>query len=482
VTQATLARRTVGGPSLLVFAVGASSPLTVLIGAVPTMYGSGVLGVPVAFIVIGAVFLLLAVGYVAMSRYVEHSAPFYAQAARGFNPAVGLGAAAVALLGYNTIQIGLYGLVGTTVEGLFGGPWWLWAGVAWVTVATLGRFRGVENARILGGFLLVELAVIGLFDLAAFAHPAEHQISLSPLQPGHLLVSGISGALAFAMASFTGVESPPAFGEEARDSKVVRWATLGGAAFLCIFYTVAAWAYAVAVGPRQVATAAIDPAQGPFATLSKVYGYGADTLATILLITSVLAAMTAFHAIVARYIFALARERVLPGAWARVTGGALGGAPVGGSLLQSGLAALVVLAFVVTGGSPMTMFLWLTTIGAVCILLLLIISSLAARAFFAAGGGTRESFLVRQVIPSVGAVAGLLVAVFMVTSLSSLLGTPPGSRWPWLVVVLVAVTALSGWVWGRWLKHARPETYEQVGAGRPKDLLVLDHRLGDLDV
>jgi hypothetical protein len=82
VRQVTLARRTLGGGSLWIFAVGASSPLTVLVGGIVATYAlTGVVGVPLAFAVIMVVLALVAVGYVAMARHVVHSAPFYAQLA-----------------------------------------------------------------------------------------------------------------------------------------------------------------------------------------------------------------------------------------------------------------------------------------------------------------------------------------------------------------------------------------------------------------
>ncbi len=151
--------------------------------------------------------------------------------------------------------------------------------------------------------------------------------------------------------------------------------------------------------------------------------------------------------------------------------------------MQSLVAAVVVAVFAVAGADPMTaMFVWLSTIGAVCILLLLTASSLAARAFFAAGGGARESVWVRQVIPSVGGVVGVLVLVFMVSNLSSLLGTAPGSKRPWLVVAVVLAAALIGLARGGWLRRGAPEVYRQLGRGTPDPLTVQDQRLSELAV
>lgn len=481
--RATLARRTLGQGSLFVFAVGASSPLTVLVGGIVTMYSlTGVLGVPLAFLVMMVLLGMLAVGYVAMNRHVTHSAPFYAQLTRGFNPQVGVAGGVVALVGYNAIQISLYGLVGTTMSGLVGGTWWLWAGVAWVLVAVLGQLRGSTNAKVLGSLLAVELAVIALFDVAAFSNPAEHTISLTPFLPSNMLVAGVSGVLAFAMASFTGAETPAAFGEEARSSSTLIRASLIGIAFLGVFYTVTAWGYAVAVGPGQV----VGPpgtAASPFDVLGGVFGQETVVLASLLLVTSAVAAMSAFHATVARYTFAMARERVLPASWAKVSSGSAGGAPLGGSLLQSLVAAATVGAFLAAGADPMnTMFVWLSTIGAFCVLVLLTASSMSARAFFASGRGAQESIWVRQVIPSAGSVVGVLVLLFMSSNLASLLGTPPGSLLMWLVPAGVVLALGIGWLWGFWLRVARPQTYANLGKGTPNPLTVQDQRLSDLAV
>lgn len=481
--RATLARRTLGPGALFVFAVGASSPLTVLIGAIVSMYSlTGVLGVPLAFAVMTVLLGLLAVGYVAMSRHVTHSAPFYAQLIRGFNPQLGVAGGVMALVGYNAIQIAIYGLVGATMKSLMGGPWWAWAAGAWILVAVLGQLRGSTNARVLGSLLALEIAVICLFDVAAFANPAEHAISLSPLMPSKLAVTGASGVLALAMASFTGVESPVAFGEEARSSRTLVRTTLIGIAFLGVFYTVTAWAYATAAGPSAVVKP-LGTAALPFDVLGNVFGPEILGLANLLLVTSAVAAMSAFHATVARYTFAMARERVLPAVLAKVSSGSTGGAPLGGSLLQSLVAAVTLGGFVLAGADPMaTMFVWLAAVGAFCVLVLLTMSSLSARAFFASGRGAQESVWVRQVIPSAGSVVGVLVLLFMSGNLTSLLGTPPGSLLKWMVPVGVAATLGIGWLWGLWLRTARPETYAGLGKGTPNPLTVQDQRLTDLAV
>ena len=485
-TGDSLARRTMGTGSLWIFAVGASSPLTVLVGGIPQTYAlTSVNGVPLSFVVIATVLGMLTVGYVGMAKHVVHPAPFYALLGRGLRPSFGVAGAAIALVGYNAIQISLYGLVGTTLAGLLGGGWQVWAAGIWLTVAGVGLLGGASSARVLGSFLAIELGVIICFIVAAFTHPAGRSVQLANLAPSHLLVTGVSGVLAFSMAAMVGVEIPPAFGEEARPRHDGR--AMGAAvAFLGGFYLFAALSYSVWAGPAQVVAAARDPGRQPFALLGQVFGPSVILLATTLLVTSVFVSMSAFHGAVARYVFALARERLLPQRMARVSRVghvARGGAPLGGSLVQSAVAAVVLGAFMLERADPMTvMFTWLSTIGALAVLVLLVLASLSSRAFFVRGGGRHESVWVRQVAPVLGSVLGTLLIAMMLANLSSLLGTRPGAPALWLVPGLIAGAGLAGLSWGVLLHHTRPATWRGIGYGTPDPLTVVDDRLSMLQV
>lgn len=478
--RATLARRSLGSGSLWIFSVGASSPLTVLIGGIVSTYAlTGNTGVPLSFAAITPVVALLAVGYVAMARYVVHPAPFYALLARGVHPAGGIAGGMVAQLAYNAIQISMYPLFGVTMSEQLGGAWWAWAAGAWVLVGVLGLQGGSANAKVLGGLLALELAVIVLFDIAAFFNPAGGVISWAGLAPSNLVVDGLPGVLVLGMAAFVGAESPPAFGEEARSGAVSR-ATFSAVGFLGVFYLIAALAFSIASGPGQVVDAARDQAQGPFALLGRVFGPGVVTLAAGLLATSLVAAMSAFHNTVARYTFAMARERVLFSLLAKVS---RGGVPRAGSLLQSVIAAVVVAGFAIAGAAPMaTMFTWLSTVGAMGVLTLLVAASLAARRYFARGGGVRDSVFTRHVAPLLGSVLGALFAVMMLSNLGALLNTAPGSRLPWLAPALIGGFAVTGVLWAAVLRYTRSAVLAGVGHGTPDPLTVRDQRLAALEV
>ncbi|GIF01111.1 APC family permease [Paractinoplanes rishiriensis] len=481
----TLARYTIGGGGLFTAAVVASSPQTVLVGGIPTMYRTtGVASVPLSFLIVMVVIGLLAVGYVRVGRRVKHGAPFYAQLVHGASPWAGLVAAGVAFVGYNALQISLYPLLGTTLAGLFGGIWWWWAAGAWLVVFWLGRHPGAVNAKLLGVLLALELAVIVLFIAAGFSRPASGSISMQVFAPGGLLAAGsVASVVVFAVAAFAGLETVLAYAEEAKTSRALEWAAGTSIAVCGILYCLASWAYGGWVGLDQLADATADDNRQPLALLDAVFGPGILELATLLLVTSVLAAMGALSAAVARYVFALSREGVLPASWGTVSRGAAGGAPLGGSTVQAVTAALVLGVFLAVGADPLgVVFPWLSTIGAFCVLLLLTASSWSALNFFDRGRGGADSVLVRRVFPFAGGIAGVLAVVFMASSLGALLGTPPGSPLPWLIAVPIGAAALAGLAAGSWLRAYRPEIYDGLGLGVPAPERVLDDDLAEIEI
>ncbi|UQU67415.1 APC family permease [Couchioplanes caeruleus] len=474
----TLARRTMGAGALIGVAAVASSPQTVLNGGIPATYAqSGVQGVPLSFVIVTLVLALLGVGYVAVSRHVPHGAPFYAQLARGLGPGWGLAAAGVALLGYNTLQISLYALLGTSIAAMTGiGSWWMWAAAGWLIVLLLGQYPGAANAKLFGVLLACEVGIVLAFDVAALANPAQG-ITFDGFVPSELFVAGGgAGALVFAVAAFAGAESLPAFGDEARSTLTIVIATFAAYGLLGGLYALTSWAYAAVVGPTRLeAGAAVDE---PMTILANTWGPGIGGLGTLLLVTSVLAAMSAFHGIVARYLFALADDGVLPTALASITPGAKGGAPRGGSLTQAAISGVVLGGFVISGIDPMTvMFVWLSSIGAVCILGLLMLSSWSAISFFGKGAG-RESVWVRQLLPGAGGVTGVLTLVFVLSNLPMMLGLPDGSPLPLLIGgPLLAVIVTVFVARGRSLKQHRPEVYAQLGHRQVDPLQVRDPRI-----
>ena len=485
---AGLDRGSLGTAGMSFFTISASGPMVVLVGGVvTTLAATGVIGVPLSFLVLAVALWPFTVGYTTMSRHVSHAGVFYAYLARGLGRVWGVAAGLVAVVSYNAIQISLYGLLGATLTLLWPQvplAWWMWAGLAWAAVALLGILHININARVLAVLLICEVGMILLFDIGAFTHPDGGSVSFAGLAPDKLLVGGIGGALALGIAAFVGYESGPVYGEEAKGPGPVSRATFGALFFLGLFYAFSSLALTVTLGPDKVVDAARDPQSGiPFSILSNLYGGWAAGLAGLLLVTSIFGALLSFHNTVARYVFAMSRERVLPPWLGRIGTGSTGGAPIGGSLLQSVVALLVVVAFAATGADPLkTLFTWLSYLAAVGILLLMVGASLAVIGFFRRNPQAAETAWRRRIAPALGALMLAVVLGITVYNSGSVLGTQTFSAVIIVLPGIVALAAVVGVLWGMVLRESRPTVYQAIGAGQTKPLAVLSHAFSDVEV
>jgi len=69
-----LAQNRLGVPSVVFFGVAGAAPLTVILGAITTIYAVvGSTAVPVAYLVAAGILMLFTIGFVAMSRHIVNS-------------------------------------------------------------------------------------------------------------------------------------------------------------------------------------------------------------------------------------------------------------------------------------------------------------------------------------------------------------------------------------------------------------------------
>ncbi len=124
VTGANQLRKNALGVGAVTFlVVSAAAPLTAVAGGVPLsmLLGNGA-GIPGTFLLVTLILLLFSVGYVAMARHIRNAGAFYAYTAQGLGGLMGGAAAMIAILAYNAMQIGVFGLFGAATAGLL--PAW----------------------------------------------------------------------------------------------------------------------------------------------------------------------------------------------------------------------------------------------------------------------------------------------------------------------------------------------------------------------
>ena len=468
-----LARDRVGVPSVWSFIMSGIAPLTVAAGVITSAYATtGLTGIPFAFVVIAVVLALFVPGYMAMSRNIVNAGAFYAFITRGLGKPAGVAAALVALLAYSFLQVGLYGAFGPAAQAEaqahlhLNAPWWAWALAGWAIVTVLGLLRVDITGKVLGVLTTVEVIVIIIEIIAGLAHPAGGHLSFSPLSPGSLGSAGWGtfGVLAVvAGLGFVGFEQAPVLAEETKNPRrTIPTATYLALTVIAVVYAGAAWAMAAHAGPSHVVAAA--GAEGP----ALMFGMGGSTLADIaqfLFMTSLFAALLAFHNAVWRYTFAISRERVLPALLSQTGANSV---PKAASLAQSLTGLAVIVLYALGGWAPMTdLFFWLGTTGGFGILILLALTSAAVIRFFRTGpgAGTAETVWTRMAAPAVSAICLAVIVVLAVMHYATLLGVAPGSPAAWLLPASFAVVAIAGLGWAAVLRSRRPDIYASIGLG-----------------
>ena len=477
-----LSRRTLGVPALVFMTIAASAPLTVVAGGYTSNFAvSGVIGVPLSFIVLGAALTLFTVGYAAMSTKIRNAGAFYAYVAQGLGRRTGVAASFIALTAYNSIQIAVYGLFGFASAAFINAktgsdiPWWATAGVAFLVVGWLGVNKVDFSVRVVAVMVGLEFLAVIVFDVAAFIVQPEG-VSTAGLLPGDLFTAGVGAVLAFSIASFMGFESAAIYSEETKNpTRSIAKATYISVAIIAVFYAFSAWAMTIATGPSQIVAASRE--MGPelmFAFLGQNIGTMMADIAQVLFLTSLFAALLAFHNAVARYIFSLARESVLPRRLAYVNGRTH--APVAGSLTQSAIALVVVLVFAIAGtGSELgplfpvlTLFTWLSNTAALGLVFLMVLVSLSVWGYFRTNHHG-HSLWTRLIAPLLSALALGLVSVLIFVNFDVLIGSSGSSPLSWILPAIALLPGAAGLWWGQRLKTNAPAVYEGIGHGSEGD-------------
>lgn len=396
---------------------------------------------------------------------MTNSGAFYTYVTHGLGRPAGIAASLVAVLAYNALQIALYGGLGVAAAGLLGGAWWAWALAAWAFVAVLGVLRVDLNGRILAILLVAEIVVVLVYDAAALAHPAGGRIDLATLSPAGLTEPGVGAVLVLAVTGFIGFEAAAVFSEETKNPRrTVPVATYLAVTLIAVLYAGSSWAMSVATGADSiVAVAQRDGTETIFRLARAQLGDTFVHIGHVLFLTSLVAALLSFHNAVARYLFALGRERVLPAALGRT--GRLTGAPKVASVAQSGLALAVILAYAAGGLDPLVqLFFWVGMTGGFGALVLIASTSVAVVGFFARRRA-RENAWRGLLAPGLAAVLLAVIVALAVANFGTLLGVPAGDPLRWILPAAYLVAAAVGVGWALLLRAARPDIYRAIGLG-----------------
>lgn len=468
-----LRKNSLGLVAVTFMVISAAAPLTGVAGAVPIAFlmGNGT-GLPATFLLVTLIMLAFSVGYVAMSRHVTNAGAFYAYAARGLGGRMAGAVAIMALVAYNAMQFGLIGLLGGVATGVFGGfgltlPWYVWSLIAIGLVGIIG-YRQVDlSARVMIVLVLFEYLIVLLVDFAILGKGGASGLSFPFFDPSAFMSGSLTAAILFALGSFIGFEATTIYAEEAREpEKTIPRATYLSVLLIGLFFIFTTWLMIAGTGADKIVPTIgglADPTTFFFDLAGQYVGGPVPAIAGLLLVSSLFAAISAFHNYIARYSYVAGREGLLPSVFGATHD--THQSPHVGSVVQTIMALVVLAIFAGLQLDPvLNMFTWISQVGTLGVLGIMTITSISVIAFFRRSG-IPASPIVTLVLPLISGVIMAAMFVYIFLNFGDLTQTKGGSLGI-ILPAMIPVAGVVGFLMASRLKARDPEAYARMGENR----------------
>ena len=474
-----LKRNAIGTFGIAFLVISAAAPLTVMAGVAPVAIDRGGIGAPVGYLAAGIVLALFAIGFMAMTRHAKAAGGFYTYITIALGKTVGLAAAIVAVVSYNCLQIGVYGLFAVQTQAMlsfvFGldVPWPVVAFVAIAAVWFLG-YRGIDvGAKVLAVLLTAETAILAVMGVGILVHGGAKGITVGSFAPQAMFSPGVLAILGICFAAFMGFESTVLYRREAKDPDwAVPRATFIAVGFMAVFYAFIVWTVVQAYGDAGAVAAADSQQQGMFfATIAQYVGPWAETAMYILIVTSVYASQLAFHNAINRYVYMLAQDGVLPAFLGHTH--RKHKSPHRAGQVQTLLAAVVIGLCAVLGADPyQQLLIWVNTPGIFGIVGLQGLVGIAALVYFRRHP---EAVRNRLTVPLTAASAVLLFAAVVLIGFNIELLTFADAVTNAILMSIAPAVFVVGLLLARWLRRVRPSAYARIGSTEAESTEIHDH-------
>ena len=470
-----LRANSLGVAGITMTVVSAAAPLTVMAGVAPVALAVGGVGVPAAYLLTGVVLAIFAIGFTAMAAAIPRTGGFFVYIGHSFGGVMGFASAVVAIVAYNCLQIGVYGLFAiqtqAALDDLFGvsAPWPLLAAIAVLLVFLLG-YLGIDiGAKVLGVLIVLESGILALMGVAIIAQGGADGLGFASFSPSNAFNSGTLATAGICFAAYMGFESTALYRAEARDpERTIPRATFLAVGFMALFYAFVVWSVVQAFGEAGFRAAAGEQGSALFFTTIGEYvgGWGEHAM-YVLIVTSVYAGQLAFHNAINRYVYGMAVAGALPRVFARTN---RSGSPAVSGAVQSVVALVVVLSFAAAGLDPFKQLLiGVNTPGVVGIIGLQVLASLAAVVFF-----VRRTDLPRRrfLIASSALAAVLMIGVIVYFTKYIAIFTGASHRMNVELMLVIPCVLVIGLLGGLVLQRRRPEALTLLARD---DESVVDH-------
>lgn len=324
-----LTRGKLGVWGVIFLVISAAAPLTVVVSAAPLSFRLVGIGAPGAMLYCGAVLILFALGFTAMSNHVPNARAFHAYALHGLGKGPGIGLAFVTVFAYIFLCVSFFGFFGyfahlTMLElASIDLPWWGFSALAIALVALLSVRQVDVGAKLLAALVTAEIAILLAISIAVLLMAGPEPISLAGINPKNIFFSGgVAGPMVIGFGAYLGFEGTAIYAEEARrPQRTIPIATYLAVTLLACFYAFTFRVLTVAFGiDGIIAFATGENFESMIFEASGSYlGNWVAICIQVLIVTSFFACILAFHNAAARYMYSLGRERILPAALRRIS-------------------------------------------------------------------------------------------------------------------------------------------------------------------
>lgn len=465
----------VGLVGVAFMAIATAAPITAITSNLPIMAGLGTgVGSPAGFLIATLVLSIFSVGFVAISRHITTAGAFYGFISRGLGRVIGLGSGLLITMSYmvfEAVMVALFGVFAKeTVAAQLGidAPWWVYGFFLVAVIGILTYFEIEFTAKVLGIALVAEILILGGIAVAVLLNGGGPDgIPMAPLNPAEAFAGPSVGlGLFFAFWCWVGFESTALYGEESKNPRrTIPIATFIVVIGVGLFYAFVSWMIMSGNGIEQSIALAgsSDPFETVFAPAREYLGDWAVVIFRWLLLTGTFACGMAFHNCAARYLYALGRERILPGALSRTH--PRHGSPWSASLFQSAAVVVITVCFLISGLDPYVgQYTLMAILGTMGILVIQTICSIAVIAFFWRNPDKRPNILVWLVAPAIGAAAMVGVVLLLVVNMDTAAGGPAASTLLFrLIPWIVGTVFLLGCLIALRLRSVAPERYALIG-------------------
>jgi amino acid transporter len=267
-----------------------------------------------------------AASYSQMSRAFPMAGSVYTYAGRGIGQPVGFLAGWMILLDYVLVPGLLYLIASVAMNSIWSAvPIWAWL-IAFVVLNTVVNYLGIEfTARINRIMLVAELVVLAIFlviGIVALANGEGRGFDFSPIYNSDTFsLELVFGAVSIAVLSFLGFDGISTLAEENKEAaRSIGKAMIAALALAGVLFIVQTWIAALLVPDPDTLIAEGDAAGTAFYDAAEVAG--GHWLSVLTAVATAVAwgfanSLVA-QAATSRLLFAMARDRQLPGFLAKV--------------------------------------------------------------------------------------------------------------------------------------------------------------------